>query len=57
MSYPDNGFHRNTTVSTPVEYFLKGAEKDSCEPGMTLNKPMPLRQVTGERPRLSEAAS
>jgi len=32
-------------VSTPVEYFLKGAEKDSCEPGMTLNKPMPLRQV------------
>jgi len=45
LSYPDNGFHRNTTVSTPVEYFLKGAEKDSCEPGMTLNKPMPLRQV------------
>merc|ERR1719428_2676965 len=45
LSYPDNGFRRNSTVSCPVEHFLGGAEKDSCEPGFAMAKPMPLRQV------------
>jgi hypothetical protein len=45
LSFPDNGFRRNTMVSCPVENFLAGAEKDSCEPGDALAKPMPLRQV------------
>jgi hypothetical protein len=45
LSYPDNGFRRNSTVSCPVEHFLKGAEKDSCEPGFAVEAGMPLRQV------------
>jgi hypothetical protein len=45
ISYPDNGFRRNTTVSCPVENFVLGAEKDSCEPGLAASKPLPLSQV------------
>merc|ERR1719305_2147223 len=45
ISFPDNGFRRNTIVSCPVENFLHGADKDSCEPGLAASKPLPLRQV------------
>jgi hypothetical protein len=45
LSFPDNGFRRNSLVSCPVESFMAGAEKDSCEPGFAMSKPLPLRQV------------
>jgi hypothetical protein len=44
LSYPENGFRKNSIVSCPVESFLGGAEKDSCEPGFASSKALPLRQ-------------